>query len=167
MGTRVTSRPALSRKPRGLRAALPWVLWGVAVVAVAGGLVALDRAYVARERGDVSAPGDPATRVAGAIRSISGSDSVRQTTYDAAARKAKVEVASRYYDAKKSVKENREYLATEGRLGAQLALFGNTPVEEIAILLYARDTLLATVTARQQQKFEEMKVDYSGPLAQR
>ena len=147
--------------PAGRRALLPWVLWGVGVLAVAGGLVAIDRVWLAREQVDAS---DPAVQVAGAVRSISGSGSVRSATYDPTAKTARIEVTSRYYDAAKPVAENREYLATEGRLGAQLALFGNTPVQEVTILLYARRTLLATVTARQGQKYEEMKVEYGGPL---
>lgn len=145
------------------RAALPWVLWAVGILVVAGGVVVADRAWLARDRID---PADPAVRVAGAARSISGTRSVRRTTYDPATKAAAVDVTSRYYDATKPLKENREYLATEGRLAAQLALYGNTAVEEVGIRLYARRTLLATVTARQGQKFEDMRVQYSGPMAQ-
>ncbi|MGQ0570686.1 MAG: hypothetical protein ACT4P5_14350 [Armatimonadota bacterium] len=159
--TRVGRHARGRSAPAGRRARLPWVLWGVGVLAVAGGLVAMDRVWLAREQVDA---GDPAVRVAGAVRSISGSDSVRSATYDPAAKAAKVEVTSKYYDAAKPANENREYLSTEGRLGAQLALFGNTPVQQVTILLYVRRTLLATVTARQGQKYEEMKVEYSGPV---
>jgi hypothetical protein len=86
-----------------------------------------------------------------------------------------VEATSRYYDPSRPVQENREYLATEGRLAAQLALHDNEGVEHVTVALYtprrsrvaalARQVLLATVTARQGQAFQEMKVDYSGPLA--
>jgi hypothetical protein len=149
------------------RRALPWMLWGLATVLIAGGLVALDRVYQRREGGGTPVAADPASRVAGGIRSISGTDAVRKSDYDPATKKALVEVSSRYYDAKKSVKDNREYLATEGRLGAQLALFGNDAVTELTVRLYGNNALLATVVARPNQKFEEMKVEYSGPLAQR
>jgi len=160
--------PAVGRRARtGLRAGLPWLLWVLATVLVAGGLVALDRVYQRREGGGTPVATNPASRVAGGIRSISGGDAVRKTDYDPATKKAQVEVVSRYYDAKKPLKENREYLATEGRLGAQLALFGNETVTELTVRLYAKDALLATVTASPNQKFEDMKVEYSGPLAQR
>jgi hypothetical protein len=142
-------------------------MWGLATVVIAGGLVALDRLYQRREGGGTPIATDPATRVAGGIRSISGTDSVRKTDYDPATKEAQVEVSSRYYDPKKPLKDNREYLATEGRLGAQLALYGNDAVSEVTVRLYAKDVLLATVVARQNQKFEEMKVAYSGPLAGR
>jgi hypothetical protein len=136
-------------------------------VVIAGGLVALDRLYQRREGGGTPIATDPATRVAGGIRSISGTDAVRKTDYDPSTKKAQVEVSSRYYDAKKPLKDNREYLATEGRLGAQLALYGNDAVAEVTVRLYAKDVLLATVVATPNQKFEEMKVAYSGPLAGR
>lgn len=147
-------------RPRG--ALLGPLLWAAGVLAAAGVLVAVDRAWQARSHVD---PTDPAVRVAGAVRSISGSQSVRRTEYNGTTRAAQVDVTSRYYDVEKPVTENREYLATEGRLAAQLALFDNAAVGEVAIRLYARRTLLATVTARQGQKYEEMKVEYSGPLA--
>lgn len=159
----VIARQSLRHRPRPARAALPWILWGVGALVVAAGLVLADRAWVRENRLD---PADPGVRVAGAVRSISGSESVRRAEYDATTKKAQAEVMSRYYDAAKPVKDNREYLATEGRLGAQLALFENSAVEEVTIRLYARRTLLATVTARQGQKYEDMKVEYTGPLAQ-
>ena len=142
---------------------LPFALWGVWVLAVAAVLVAVDRAWMAQNQVD---PNDPAVRVAGAVRSISGTDSVRRATYDPGSKSARVEVSSKYYEAAKPLQENRQYLATEGRLGAQLALYQNTAVQEVTILLYARRTLLATVVARQGQKFDQMTVIYSGPLVQ-
>lgn len=138
-------------------------LWGVGVLVVAAILIAVDHAWVTRNQVD---PNDPAVRVAGAVRSISGSDSVRRASYAAAGKSARVEVSSKYYDAAKPVPENRQYLATEGRLGAQLALYQNTAVQEVTVLLYARRTLLATITARQGQAFDQMTVTYSGPLVQ-
>jgi hypothetical protein len=142
---------------------LSLALWGVGVLVVAAVLVAVDHAWVIRDRVD---PNDPAVRVAGAVRSISGTDSVRRATYDAAGKSARVEAWSKYYDAAKPLQENRQYLATEGRLGAQLALYQDTAVQEVAVLLYARRTLLATVTAKQGQAFAQMTVTYSGPLVQ-
>ena len=79
---------------------------------------------------------------------------------------ARVETSSTYYDAAKPVSDNRPYLATEGRLGTQLALYQNTAVEAVTVLLYARRTLLATITARQGQPYDQMTVTYSGPLVQ-
>jgi hypothetical protein len=149
-------------RPGGRPAAWTWIVGAAVVALIAGGLVAADRAWQAGQRVD---PADPATRVAGAVRSISGSNSVRRVTYDETTSSARVEVTSRYYDAAKPIAENQEYLATEGRLAAQLALHGNAAVEEVTIRLYTRRMLLATVTARQGQAYEGMKVEYSGPLA--
>ena len=157
-----TARQSLRRRPGPARAALPWILWGIGALVVAAALVAADRRWEAERRID---PADPGVRVAGAVRSISGSNSVRRTEYNGTSKTAQVDATSRYYDAAKPVTENREYLATEGRLGAQLALFEHTAVGEVTIRLYTRRTLLATVIARQGQKYEEMKVEYSGPLA--
>jgi hypothetical protein len=145
----------------GVRAALPWVAWGLGVLVVAGGLVMADRRWQGATNVN---PDDPAARVAGAVRSISGSNSVRRTDYDAGTKTARVEATSQYYDAGRPVKENREYLATEGRLAAQMALYQTAAVGEVTIRLFSRRTLLATVTARQGQPYEEMKVEYSGPL---
>jgi hypothetical protein len=146
---------------------LGFIAVGLGVLVIVGGLVAFDRVWVARNQmvGNPSAPLDPAVRVGGAIRSISGTDSVRRVSYDAATRSAKVEATSKYYDPAKPLKENQEYLATEGRLGAQLALYQNTAVESVRVLLYAGRDLLATVTAMQGQAFAQMKVEYSGRLA--
>lgn len=146
------------------RRALPLsglVLWGIGALIVAAGLVAFDRAWSRRTTVD---PTDPAVRVAGAVRSISGSDSVRRATYNADVRSVRVEASSRYYDAARAVEENREYLATEGRMGAQLALYDNPSIKTVTIILYARRTLLAEVTARQGQAFAQMPVEFHGPL---
>jgi len=142
--------------------ALGLVAVGLGVLLLVGGLVAYDRVWTARNR---IQPADPAARVGGAIRSISGTDSVRRVSYDPATKAARVEAASKYYEAAKPLKENQEYLATEGRLGAQLALYQNTEVESVTVLLYAGRDLLATVTAKQGQAFAQMKVEYSGRLA--
>lgn len=163
------------KRPRTAGARAPWMafaLWGLGVLVVAGLMVAADRAWVARTRLD---PSDPAIRVAGAVRSISGSGSVRRAVFDPSTRGVRVEATSRYYDSSRTAQENREYLATEGRLAAQLALHDNRVVGQVTIALYARrtsraavlarQTLLATVTARQGQAFQEMKVEYGGPLA--
>ncbi len=149
------------RRRWATRSVLPWVAWGLGVLVAAGGLVMADRRWQAAITVN---PDDPAVRVAGAVRSISGSNSVRWTAYDASTKTARVEATSQYYDAAKPAKENREYLATEGRLAAQLALYQNAAVGEVTIRLFSRRTLLATVTARQGQNYEEMKVEYSGPL---
>jgi hypothetical protein len=165
-GTRAAGHRA---RATGTRAtALGFAAVGLAVLLIVGGLLAYERAWEARHpAADIlpGAPVDPATRVGGAIRSISGADSVRRVSYDPATRAARVEVASKYYDAARSLKENQEYLATEGRLGAQLALYQNSAVASVTVLLYAGRELLATVTATQGQAFAQMKVEYRGRLA--
>lgn len=148
----------------GARRALPLLglmLWGVGVLVVAGGLVALDRVWLRRTAVD---PADPAVRVAGAVRSISGSDSVRRAIYDDSAQSVRVDVSSRYYDAARRVEENREYLATEGRMSAQLALHDNPTVKTVTIVLYTGRTLLAEVTAKQGVAFAQIPVEFHGPL---
>ncbi len=146
------------------RTLLAMALWAAGTLVVAGILVAVDRAWLTRNPADAEAPADPAVRVAGAVRSISGTESVRRTTYDAATRSARVWVMSRYYDPMKSLAENKEYLATEGRMAAQLALFGNQDVQHVTIALYSRRTLLATVSGQQGDAYDRMTVAYSGPL---
>ena len=144
------------------------LLWAAGVLVVAALLVGLDRVWQARQRQDAGAP---AVRVAGAVRSISGSSSVRRTAYDAATRAATVEVTSRYYDAGRPAADNREHLATEGRLGAQLVLSlaqsGEPSVRQVVIRLFTGRTLLATVTARAGQEYDQFAVEYAGPLIPR
>jgi heme A synthase len=151
----------------GLRAAAPWALWGLVVVAVAGGLVAADRAWLAANRlgAPDGPPPDARTRVVGAVRSISGAESVRRATYDEATKTAEVDAISQYYDAAKPPADNREYLATEGRMAAQLALYENAAVDQVTIRLFSGPVHLATVVARQGQAYEDITVDYLGPLA--
>jgi hypothetical protein len=138
-------------------------VWIAVTLVAAGGLVAIDRAWLERQQRD-AAPAGPATRVAGAVRSISGAGSVRRATYDAVTSSARVEVSSRYYDPTKPLAENQEYLATEGRIAAQLALHGSLDVQRVVIALYHRQTLLATVTGRQGDAFDRMAVEFTGPL---
>lgn len=168
-GTR-TERPksgAVRSRATGTRATVRgFVAVGVAVLVIVAALVAYDRIWMSRnETPAADAPVDPAVRVGGAIKSISGSDSVRRVSFDPATRAARVEATSKYYDATKPLKDNREYLATEGRLGAQLALYQNTAVDSVTVMLYAGRDLIATVTAKQGQEFAQMKVEYSGRLA--
>ncbi|MDQ7858326.1 MAG: hypothetical protein QN125_12645 [Armatimonadota bacterium] len=149
----------------GLRAALPWALWGLLAAAVAAGIVAADRAWLAATRAEPGGPPDPRTRVTGAVRTISGADSVRAATYDEAAKAAVVDATSQYYSAARSAAENRQYLATEGRMAAQLALYENDAIERVTIRLFAGSSHLATVVARQGQPYEAIEVTYHGPLA--
>ena len=144
---------------------LGMALRGAGVLVIAAALVAVDRLWIERNRVDPAGTAEPAVRVAGAVRSISGPDSVRRARYDPGTQSVRVEVSSRYYDAAKPVAENREYLATEGRLAVQLALFDNTTVQSVTILLYSQRQLLATVTGRQGDAFGQMPVAYSGPLS--
>jgi hypothetical protein len=161
------SAVAAGRRPRraGASAArrplVGFALWAVGALVFAGLIVVIDRAWVGRR----AASPAPALRVAGAIRSISGSDSVRRATFDPSLQSVRLEVSSRYFDPAKPAAENREYLATEGRLGAQLALFENTSVKGVTILLYSRRDLLATVTANQGDEFGAMRVQYHGVLS--
>lgn len=144
---------------------MPWVLWGVVVAAVAAAVVVADRAWLAASRAEPGGPPDPRTRVMGAVRTISGADSVRRATYDEATRAAEVDATSRYYDAARSRVENRQYLATEGRMAAQLALHENDAVRRVTIRLYAGPAHLATVVARQGQPYEEIEVTYHDAAA--
>lgn len=146
------------------RSLVAMALWVAGTLIAAGVLVAVDRAWVAR-RQSASAPAGPAAQVAGAVRSISGTESVRQTTYDATTRSASVWVTSRYYDPMKSLAENREYLTTEGRMAAQLALYGTQDVQRVTIALYHRQMLLARVTGQQGDTYDRMRIEYAGPLA--
>jgi hypothetical protein len=141
------------------------VLWGVAAAAVAGGIVVADRAWLAATRAGPAGPPDPRTRVMGAVRTISGADSVRRATYDEATQAAEVDATSRYYDAARSGAENRQYLATEGRMAAQLALHENDAVRQVTIRLYAGPSHLATVVAQRGQPYEEIEVTYHGAAA--
>jgi len=147
---------------RTRRSLVAMALWVAGMLIAAAVLVAVDRAWVARRQSAASA--GPEARVAGAVRSISGSESVRQTTYDATTRSASVRVISRYYDPGKSLAENKEYLATEGRMAAQLALYGGQDVQRVTIALYHRETLLATVTGQQGDAYDRMPIEYAGPL---
>lgn len=144
------------------------LLWAAGVLAVAALLVGLDRAWQAGQRLDAS---DPALRVAGAVRSISGSDSVRRVAFDPTGGAAQVDVTSRYYKEGRPAADNREHLATEGRLGAQLVLSlardSKPSVRQVVIRLFTGRTLLATVTARAGQEYSQFAVEYSGPLAPR
>lgn len=158
-GSRLRVRRADRRPGRPL---VPLALLGVGALAVLLVAVGLERAWQARNRPD---PADPAVRVSGAVRSISGSSSVRRARYDPDEGSVRVEATSRYYDPARAPAENREYLATEGRLGAQLALFDNPSLRRVTVLLFTGRTLLATVAAEQGQPFERMAVDYSGPAS--
>ncbi len=105
--------------------------------------------------------------MAGAVRSISGGDSVRRAELDPSVGVARVDATSRYYDARRTPQENREHLSTEGRLGAQLVLSAEPSVRQVTIRLYAGRTLLTTVSARQGQEYGQFEVEHSGPLAPR
>ncbi len=167
---RIGRRFSLARS-RGRRGARPTVgslvgplLWTVGVLVVAALLVSLDRVWQARNRIE---PCDPAFRVAGAVRSISGSDSVRRAAFDPSSGAAQVDVTSRYYKSGRSATDNREYLATEGRLGAQLVLSSEPSVRQVTVRFFTGRTLLATVTARQGQEYGRFAVEYAGPLVPR
>jgi hypothetical protein len=144
------------------------LLWAAGVLAVAALLVGLDRAWQAGQRLDA---GDPAVQVAGAVRSISGSDSVQRVAFDPSSGAALVDANSRYYKEGGPAADNREYLATEGRLGAQLVLSlaqsGEPSIRQVTIRLFSRRTLLATVTARAGEEYGQFAVEYAGPLAPR
>lgn len=138
------------------------LLWGAGVLVVAALLVSLDRAWQVRNRTE---PPDTALRMAGAVRSISGSNSVRRAIFDPTNGAAQVDVTSRYYDAIRPLQDNREYLATEGRLGAQLVLSTEPSARQVTIRLFKGRKLLATVTARAGQEYDQYVVEYAGPLA--
>jgi hypothetical protein len=107
---------------------------------------------------------DPATKVRGAVISISGEASNPAASYDPASGTVTVRFQSRYYDPKHSAALNRQYLATEGRLIVQLALYHDASAQQVVAQLYHGRQYLATVTGAPGQDYAAYAVQYAPDL---
>jgi hypothetical protein len=107
---------------------------------------------------------DPATRARGAVISISGEASHPEARYDPASGTVTVRFQSRYYDPKHSAALNRQYLATEGKLIVQLALYQDSSAQQIVAELYYGRRHLATVTGAPGQDYAAYSVQYQAGL---
>jgi hypothetical protein len=104
---------------------------------------------------------DPATRARGAVISISGPASHPSAVYDPASGTVTVRFQSRYYDPKHTAKLNRQYLATEGKLIVQMALYNDNSVAQVVAELYHGGQRLATVTGAPGQDYAAYTVQYA------
>jgi hypothetical protein len=149
---RAGTRPALSR------AIIAYV---AAALAVAGGIYAWDAATRAAP---VTNPNDPAVRAKAAAQSVTGEPTVRRVVIDDAGT-VTVEARSKYYKSDAGMSENRQYLATEGRLIVQLILNDVPEMIVARVVLVSGRTVLAVVEGRANQDYGDYKVTYEGPLA--
>jgi hypothetical protein len=168
------ARRAVEREAgRGLRPRQPsWIpkaVWAgiIAAVLMAGGALLYGR-IAQVQRGAVlpdipqGVQRDPATRARGAVISISGDASHPVASYDPASGTVTVRFQSRYYDPKHAAALNRQYLATEGRLIVQLALYNDAAAAQVVAELYHGRQRLATVTGAPGQDYAAYSVQY-GP----
>jgi hypothetical protein len=107
---------------------------------------------------------DPAARVRGAVISISGDASHPVASYDPASGTVTVRFQSRYYDPAHTAALNRQYLATEGRLIVQLALYHDASTAQVVAELYHGRQYLATVSGEPGQDFAGYPVRYAPGL---
>ena len=107
---------------------------------------------------------DPAARVRGAVISISGDASHPVASYDPASGTVTVRFQSRYYDPTHAAALNRQYLATEGRLIVQLALYHDASTARVVAELYHGRQYLATVSGEPGQDFAGYPVRYAPGL---
>jgi hypothetical protein len=107
---------------------------------------------------------DPALRARGAAISISGDASRPQASYDPASGTVLVRFQSKYYDPKHSAALNRQYLATEGRLVVQLALYNDPEVSRVVAELYHGGQRVATVTGASGDAYKDYAVEYAKGL---
>jgi hypothetical protein len=107
---------------------------------------------------------DPATRARGAVISISGEASHPEASYDPASGTVTVRFQSRYYDPAHTAALNRQYLATEGKLIVQLALYNDSAASQVVARLYHGRRLLATVTGAPGQDYAAYSVEYAPGL---
>jgi hypothetical protein len=133
----------------------------IAGVAVAG-IIAWD--LYTRPGPGSDDPRNPAVRAKAAAQSVTGEPTVRRVVIDDAGT-VTVEARSKYYRSGAGLSENRQYLATEGRLIVQLIL-NDVPEMVIArVVLFSGRTALAFVEGRANQEYGDYKVTYEGPLA--
>jgi hypothetical protein len=147
----------MGRRPEISRAVIFYVL--IAALA-AGGIYAWDRA--ARES-VVTNPNDPAVRAKAAAQTITGEPTVRRVIVDEPGI-VTVEARSKYYRSDAPLAENRQYLATEGRLIVQMIFYDLPEMVVAKVALFSGRARLAVVEGRASQKYEDYKVTYEGPL---
>jgi hypothetical protein len=179
-GARAARRPAArdagrrpGRGPHGPRRSSPLLrtIWiGIAAAAlIAGGVFVYGR-IAQVQRGAVlpdipqGVQRDPATRARGAVISISGDASHPVATYDPASGTVTVRFQSRYYDPAHTAALNRQYLATEGRLIVQLALYNDSSAAQVVAELYHGRQRLASVTGAPGQDYAAYTVQYAPGL---
>ena len=107
---------------------------------------------------------NPALRARGAVISISGDASRPQASYDPASGTVLIRFQSKYYDPKHTPALNRQYLATEGRLVVQLALYDAPEAARVVAELYRGRDKLATVTGSSADAYNDYAVQYSKGL---
>ncbi|HEV2359410.1 MAG TPA: hypothetical protein VGZ23_17610 [bacterium] len=146
-------------------------MWaGIVAVLVAAGGVWLYGRIAQVQRGAIlpnipqGVPRDPATRARGAVISISGDASHPVASYDPASGTVTVRFQSRYYDPKHTAALNRQYLATEGKLIIQLALYNDASTAQVVAELYHGRRRLATVTGAPGEDFADYSVQYAPGL---
>lgn len=139
----------------------PVAIYVLVALVIMGGIALWDRASrpVA-----VPAAGGVAVRARAAAQSITGEPTVRRVIDDQVGQ-VTVQARSKYYSSKASADDNREYLATEGRLIVQLILHDIPEILVARVELYGGRQRLATVEGGPAQKYEEYRVTYDGPLA--
>lgn len=150
---------------------VPRLLWAglAAAVLIAGGVFLYGR-IAQVQRGAVlpdipqGVQRDPATRARGAVISISGEASRPSASYDPASGTVTVRFQSRYYDPAHTAALNRQYLATEGRLVVQLALYNDSAAAQVVAELYHGRRRLATVTGAPNQDYAAYAVQYAPGL---
>ena len=106
----------------------------------------------------------PALRARGAVISISGEGSRPQASYDPASGTVLVRFQSKYYDPSHSAALNRQWIATEGRLVVQLALYNAPEVARAVAELYHGRQQLVTVTGTPDQAYAAYTVQYAKGL---
>jgi len=168
------ARRAAAREGRSNPRASSWVtkavwLGAVAAILIAGGMFLYGR-IAQVQRGAVlpdipqGMQRDPATRARGAVVSISGEASRPDATYDPASGTVTVRFQSRYYDPTHTAALNRQYLATEGKLVVQLALYNDSAAAQVVAELYHGRQRLATVTGAPGQDYAAYSVQYARGL---
>jgi len=165
------SRPKTTPRPRrggNVRTRLI-VAAVVAAVVIAGGVLVVQR-VVQVQQGAVTpdmpqgATLDPALKVRGAVLSIAGETSRPQAFYDPASGTVTVRFQSKYYDPSHAAALNRQYLATEGRLVIQLAMYNAPEAARVVAELYHGRQKLATVTGTPDQAYAAYTVEYTKGL---
>ncbi len=104
---------------------------------------------------------DPAMRARAAAQSITGEPTVRHIRVDEATGRVVVEARSKYYKASGERDENRQYLATEGRLIVQLILHDLPELSEAEVDLYDVRRRLVSVIGRPGQQCGQYTVSYT------